>query len=290
MLRKKIIFVLIAAFSTLLSSLHAQHLLHPVVGRSKSNVVIDDAIFGGGDEICKAHGGGRTTISQSIIHQGLLPKYLSIIEDISAVDIGSACTLLFTSYHIEISGCSNSNAPNDCNSSFDILFQTNTCDIPVVRATGNFLKPSSGSMEFIQFTEKWKIKSNPNCKTTFDIDIQFTENGIVLCTDGVNGCSPTVKITKTITVCSGDQGRVSSSSTPNPTTGIIDLQFEGVREGNANIQIYNNVGTLVEEISTVPTYQGKNNTQIDLSNFPAGLYNIMIRQGETMATQRIQKL
>ena len=79
-------------------------------------------------------------------------------------------------------------------------------------------------------------------------------------------------------------------SHPNPTTGIVDVQFEGVKEGTANIQVYNNIGTLVQEIPSVSVYQGKNNTEMDLSNLPAGLYNIVIRQGETAATQRIQKL
>jgi hypothetical protein len=82
--------------------------------------------------------------------------------------------------------------------------------------------------------------------------------------------------------------RVQSS--PNPTTGLVNIRFEGIKEGAANIVIYNNIGSIVGEISTIETYKGQNETQIDLGNLPAGLYNIAIKQGEQIITQRIQKL
>jgi Secretion system C-terminal sorting domain len=79
-------------------------------------------------------------------------------------------------------------------------------------------------------------------------------------------------------------------SSPNPTTGLVNIRFEGIKEGAANIVIYNNIGSIVGEISTIETYKGQNETQIDLGNLPAGLYNIAIKQGEQIITQRIQKL
>jgi hypothetical protein len=70
----------------------------------------------------------------------------------------------------------------------------------------------------------------------------------------------------------------------------VDIRFDGVKEGTANIVIYNNIGSIVGEISTVETVKGQNNTQIDLGSLPAGLYNIAIRQGASIITQRIQKM
>jgi hypothetical protein len=77
---------------------------------------------------------------------------------------------------------------------------------------------------------------------------------------------------------------------PNPTNGVANLNFQSPSMDSAEISVYNNVGQLMQIISNFQTYKGKNQTELDLSQYPAGLYHIRIKQGDETQTQRLQKI
>jgi hypothetical protein len=77
---------------------------------------------------------------------------------------------------------------------------------------------------------------------------------------------------------------------PNPTNGIANLSFQAPSMGSAEISVYNNVGQLMQTITDFQTYKGKNQTTIDLSVYPVGLYHIRITQSDEIQTLKLQKI
>jgi hypothetical protein len=65
---------------------------------------------------------------------------------------------------------------------------------------------------------------------------------------------------------------------PNPTTGIINIEFPDVI---ANIEIYNNLGQIL-----IHSDVSDNNTSINLSNLPNGIYMIKITTDKETTTKR----
>jgi hypothetical protein len=83
-------------------------------------------------------------------------------------------------------------------------------------------------------------------------------------------------------------GRIQSS--PNPTTAITNISFEGEKEESANITIYNNTGMILQQIHNYKIYDGKNNIDIDLGMYPSGVYNIVVQKGNSQLSKRVNKL
>jgi Secretion system C-terminal sorting domain len=280
MLKKFLLVPFFVASAFFCSQLFAQEL--PIeVGSSNSEIIIDDMLSQVGQDNPTAKLTCNTISTTST--QGQFPLYIPVKDAHSDLPCGRWIT-----YDVVMVG---QRYYDGCLPSFQIVFNANPCngDTSHVRIIGE-----SGS-EPVRDGERLTFKPNPNCPITFNIFL--TANGFIL-NPTKESANLQIKITKkihkcipTIEVQTLGMGKMSSATTsPNPTTGILNIQFEGVKEGTANIQIYNNIGSMVQENSAIPTYKGENNTQINLENFPAGLYNIAIRQGENIITQRVQKL
>lgn len=75
---------------------------------------------------------------------------------------------------------------------------------------------------------------------------------------------------------------------PNPTTGLFTLQTEGIREGY-DIRVSNLQGQLVLSQKSVLNSDLHQETAIDLTNFPSGMYIVQIKSGQLILSQKVIK-
>jgi branched-subunit amino acid ABC-type transport system permease component len=81
---------------------------------------------------------------------------------------------------------------------------------------------------------------------------------------------------------------ISTKVFPNPTTGIFNLSFNTQQESDVQIQILNSLGSLIlEETIFIP--QKPVEKQIDISNFPSGLYLLKVTYCNSIYTIKIIK-
>lgn len=94
------------------------------------------------------------------------------------------------------------------------------------------------------------------------------------CTNGPNysGLATTTVKTKTVTGIRNNTNQVAIKLFPNPTTNILNVEFEKNAVGNTNVTIFDNVGRNVFANS----YNVNNQLQINLPDLAKGLYIINI--------------
>jgi YD repeat-containing protein len=71
---------------------------------------------------------------------------------------------------------------------------------------------------------------------------------------------------------------------PNPTKGLLKVEFPFVEETSATLMVYSAQGALVRSIQVTSTF-----TEIDLSNQPSGMYILRIGIGELSSEWKIIK-
>ncbi len=102
-----------------------------------------------------------------------------------------------------------------------------------------------------------------------------------------NGCNNTASFTQSVNTCTGIQESHSESVGitifPNPGNGIFTLNTR-LSAGILNVEIFNSVGVLVQT-ENVELNTGK----IDLSNYPDGLYYVIIRSGQDQSVIKLIK-
>jgi uncharacterized delta-60 repeat protein len=105
-------------------------------------------------------------------------------------------------------------------------------------------------------------------------------------TDG-NGCSNTASTDLTVELCSGISSAANYSITayPNPTTGILTLNIEGLEIDGLTLSVYDVLGRRIETRSV-----NNNSETVDLSQQLSGVYMISIEGKELNYVQRIVKL
>lgn len=67
---------------------------------------------------------------------------------------------------------------------------------------------------------------------------------------------------------------------PNPTTGVVNISFEGMRE----VSLFNALGQLVKSYKVA-----SDNTQIDVRNYPNGVYFVRVGSADAVSTVRVIK-
>jgi hypothetical protein len=70
---------------------------------------------------------------------------------------------------------------------------------------------------------------------------------------------------------------------PNPTTGEVYIDFPA--NSTTDISVYNIIGDKIDDIAIETS--GMNQSKIDLSNQPKGIYLIRIQNGETVSTEKV---
>ena len=110
-----------------------------------------------------------------------------------------------------------------------------------------------------------------------------------------HGCDSIVTLTLTIDPCDtngiNENGIVDLTLYPNPTTGMVNVQFtmNNVQLGAGEIQVFDMYGRLLQ---TVETCHGASlqTTQIDLSHYATGVYFVrMVNGGKVMAVRKVVK-
>jgi hypothetical protein len=73
---------------------------------------------------------------------------------------------------------------------------------------------------------------------------------------------------------------------PNPTSNVANINFDGGKGGVANIVVTNQLGSTVLQ-QTVSAVSGVNNKKVDLSKLPNGLYYIKVQNGTNVQTTKV---
>jgi hypothetical protein len=69
---------------------------------------------------------------------------------------------------------------------------------------------------------------------------------------------------------------------PNPSTGIVTVNFSNTKQTDANITISNSIGQVVKEFNNMKLLNNK--TDLDLTSLENGLYYVNIKGGEINGT------
>lgn len=75
---------------------------------------------------------------------------------------------------------------------------------------------------------------------------------------------------------------------PNPSNGQFNLQFELSDQADTRILVFDNSGRQVYD-QVLKDFEGSFNQQIDITDQPAGVYFMMVAQGEKQFTRKIVK-
>lgn len=71
---------------------------------------------------------------------------------------------------------------------------------------------------------------------------------------------------------------------PNPTTDFISLEWEDQKDKKYELSIYNSLGQL-QKHQQIPTHTGSNKTKLSVSEFPAGVYLLQMRNEDKVLTK-----
>jgi hypothetical protein len=140
---------------------------------------------------------------------------------------------------------------------------------------------------------------------TFDFDTvlyatytpgpQDLNNGLVeltLTASGIYPCDVTSndKIKVTIDECTGlddiSNDEVSLSLIPNPNNGLFDITIEGADVQDLVMQIYNLQGQVVFTYR-LGELNGAYKNQVNMTNFPDGIYFVNVRNSEFSKTEKL---
>jgi len=73
---------------------------------------------------------------------------------------------------------------------------------------------------------------------------------------------------------------------PNPTTGLLNVDFEAVENGMLQLRVLDLAGRVVTS-QVIETVSGMNSLNVDLSGNPAGVYMLQLQQGERIETVKV---
>ena len=126
---------------------------------------------------------------------------------------------------------------------------------------------------------------NGDIDTTFEVGTpQLSTFNFQLLTQ--HGCDSTVTLTLTITTGVNEWGNGQFTLYPNPTTGMVNVQFtmNNVQLGAGEIQVLDVYGRLLQ---TVETRHGAS-LQIDLSHYATGIYLVRwVNGGKVVAVKKV---
>ncbi|MFY0644710.1 MAG: T9SS type A sorting domain-containing protein [Bacteroidia bacterium] len=122
-----------------------------------------------------------------------------------------------------------------------------------------------------------------NCISTYCDSIGLDSNGNLLKQDGFN-----LQVFTEIELMGLEDMKTISSLNvyPNPSTGIIQLEYFLNTSENTSIHVFNSMGQLVNKQNHIGMV-GENNIQFDFRHLPKGLYIIQVKSGNESTSKRI---
>ncbi len=79
---------------------------------------------------------------------------------------------------------------------------------------------------------------------------------------------------------------ISVNLYPNPTNHSVQLDCEIFENTQAQIQVYDNVGQLVKNISNIELHEGTQTLNVDVSDLPAGMYFCALQSNEWQTVKK----
>jgi hypothetical protein len=109
-----------------------------------------------------------------------------------------------------------------------------------------------------------------------------------------NSCGSSNKTSYAVTVNCGVQSDISKSSLPsshlnvypNPTGGMINVEFKAIKAGRYTLEIYDMNSRVVQKAG-INVVAGPNSTKLDLKNLSNGSYLVKISGDSNTATEKI---
>lgn len=109
-----------------------------------------------------------------------------------------------------------------------------------------------------------------------------------------NSCGSSVKTMFAVTVNCGIASAISKSSLsqnntnvyPNPTTGIVNVQFKALKSAKYVFEIYN-INSKLVQTKAINVAEGSNTAVLDLRNLSKGTYLLKISGGSEIETRKI---
>ncbi len=113
-------------------------------------------------------------------------------------------------------------------------------------------------------------------------------NGTYTVVVTANGCSSAISNSILIlnVAVKGEKANRSFDIYPNPNNGEFNIKVETLKTETFNIEIYNNLGTLVWKQANV-TMDGTYNAPVSLKGLPAGVYMIALRNNDNSISRKI---
>jgi hypothetical protein len=80
------------------------------------------------------------------------------------------------------------------------------------------------------------------------------------------------------------------STYPNPTTGSLNINFDGfITNEKVDLQVLNISGKTMFQSDWQFQEGMENSTQLDLNQIPSGLYLLQVKQGDQLSMKRFVK-
>ena len=76
---------------------------------------------------------------------------------------------------------------------------------------------------------------------------------------------------------------------PNPANNLTTIHYKVPTEGNGRIEIYNMYGKKLETLMSQYIKSGKHTQELDLSNYPSGIYLCVFAFENSTFTKKIIK-
>ncbi|MFN5519085.1 MAG: T9SS type A sorting domain-containing protein, partial [Ignavibacteria bacterium] len=94
-----------------------------------------------------------------------------------------------------------------------------------------------------------------------------------------------------VAVVIGDNGNSAvsiSEARPNPVSGIASFDYTLNTSGNVRVELTDMIGRVVSKIFEGNVSAGTHALEVSAESLPAGMYQIVIKSGETVATRSLQ--
>lgn len=146
------------------------------------------------------------------------------------------------------------------------------------------IQPVNGATNYT-----WVVPAGATVATgqgTNSITVNFGINGGNVSVYASNACANSAlkSLAVTINCRTEDLSENEIELYPNPTSDLIHVVFQGEKNENAQMKIYNSVGQLMVN-ENIFTYSGLNDETIDVSAFAKGGYIIFIENGKALLSK-----
>lgn len=136
---------------------------------------------------------------------------------------------------------------------------------------------------------QWEEWINTELKNPFSwsITIEFDDSGTLWWGNGMDGLYSFEPVDITNTYSLSQDAGMKVFLYPNPTHNETTIKYSLVEDAEVSIDIYNKMGQRVSIFDLGFLHKGSHEKRLNLSNYPAGMYTIQLRQGEHISIAKL---